>query len=56
MNLLTISLHLSFGGALIQRAEIIPFEPDPVSTGEGTRVFKMTLVLFPLFLVAEDWS
>lgn len=29
---------LSFGGALIQRAEIIPFEPDAVSTDEGTRV------------------
>ncbi len=28
----------SFGGALIQRAEIIPFEPDAVSTDEGTRV------------------
>ncbi len=40
MDLLDISLWLSFGGALIQRAEIIPFEPDAVSTDEGTRVLN----------------
>jgi|GEM_PF-6369114 len=55
LNLLTISLRLSFGGALIQRAEIIPFEPDAVSTDEGTRVLNDLKVLFPLFLVANDW-
>jgi len=31
---------LSFGGALIQRAEIIPFEPDADSADEGTRVLN----------------
>lgn len=49
MDLLDISLWLSFGGALIQQAEIIPFEPDAVSTDEGTRVL-MTLSIIPPFL------
>ena len=37
-----------FWGALIHRAEIIPFEPDPGSTGEGKELTTIP-VLFPPF-------
>jgi hypothetical protein len=38
-NLLSLHCISFFRGALIQRAEITPFEPDPGSAGEGKKSF-----------------
>jgi hypothetical protein len=46
-----------FRGALIQRAEITPFEPDPGSAGEGKKSFlNQPSSIKPLLLVAERFK
>ena len=43
------NLHteISLWGALIQRAEIIPIEPDPDNTGEGTMRMMISKITNP---------